>query len=225
MSMEKLFICLANSKKLTERCIAGIELVKSVREGYKYDVVRTEDNNPKWIRPISEAESGAVSSWLVKDINLLDIVKINVTKPTPQGYQSENVLFDGKPPAIIDTFKKTPSLIEELLSVNEAILFGNKDRSISVRHITKLGYSLVLIEPSEVDAHITTNWRGDDQTRARFVFNGNSYNLPITDIDFIHQFRYIPTLLDSCTHVYFTVSLGVEFNQQHYKLIAGVVYF
>ena len=119
MSMEKLFICLANSKKYNERCIAGIELElerSSWPEGGPHDIniVRTETENPKWIRPVSAAQSGAVSAELVDHVSLLDIVKLNVTAPAPQGYQSENVLFDGGSLEIIRRFPRTVSLIEIL---------------------------------------------------------------------------------------------------------------
>ena len=223
--MEKLFICLANSKKFTERCIAGIELVKSSREGYKYDIVKKEDNSPKWIRPVSADQGGAVPAPLVDHVNLLDIVKINVTVPTPEGYQSENVLFDDRPLEIIDNIQRTPSLIDKLLSVNELILFNNTGKAVSVENITQLDHSLALIEPENAEVYQTVNEAGNSQIRSQFVFNGNSYDLPITDIDFTNRFSNNPTLLESCTNIYFAVSLGVEFNGWHYKLIAGIVYF
>ena len=225
MTMEKLFICLANSKKFTERCIAGIELAESSRKGYKYDVVRIEDNNPNWIRPVSADESGAIPEALVDRIKLLDIVRINVTSFTPEGYQSENVLFDDRSLEIIDNIQRTPSLIEKLLSVNTRALFGNKGKAVSVENITQLDHSLVLIEPEEVEIRQKNKVAGNPQIRAKFVFNGNFYDLPITDIAFINRFRNNSTLLESCTNMYFAVSLGLEFNGWHYKLIAGVVYF
>ena len=225
MIMEKLFICLANSKKFTERCIAGIELVKSSREGYKYAIVRTEDNSPKWIRPVSADQGGAVPATLVDHVNLLDIVKVNVTARTPEGYQSENVLFDGSPLEIIDKIQRVPSLMDKLLSVEESILFGNTGKAVSVENIIQLDHSLVLIKPESVEVQQTISESGKPQIRAKFVFNGNSYDLPITDIDFTNRFSNNATLLESCTNIYFAVSLGVEFNGWYYKLIAGIIYF
>ena len=223
--MEKLFICLANSKKFTERCIAGIELVKSSREGFTYDIVKGEDKSPKWIRPVSVDHGGAVAAALVDHINLLDIVKINVTKPDSAGYQSENVLFDDKPLSIISKIQKTPSLIDKLLSVNKPVLFGNKDRAVTVEDITQLDHSLVLIKPASVQVYKAIGGSGNPQIRAKFDFNAVPYDLPITDIDFGNRFDKNPKLLESCTHIYFTISLGVEFNKWHYKLIADVIYF
>ena len=225
--MEKLFICLANSKKYTERCIAGIELAQSSRQGDKDDgvrIVRTENKNPKLIRPVSTAQSGAVPSALVDHVSLLELVKLNVTASAPQGYQSENVLFDDSPLEIIGRIPKSASSIEKLLSVKRRLLFGNRGKAVSVEDITQLHHSLVLIKPENAKAYQTTNVAGNPQIRAEFVYNGHSYDLPITDIDFNYRFSNNSTLLDSCTHIYFTISLGVEFQGRHYKLIAGVIY-
>lgn len=225
MIMGKLFICLANSKKFTERCIAGIELVRSPREGYRYDIVRAEDNSPKWIRPVSQGQGGAVSAALVDHVNLLDIVRINITTLALEGYQSENVLFAGGPLEIIDNIQRMPSLIEQLLSVNVSILFNNRGTAVSVEDITQLDHSLLFVKPENVEVYQTTSVVGNLQLRSKFAFSGNTYDLPITDIDFENRFSNNSILLDSCSHIYFTVSLGVEFNGWYYKLIAGVIYW
>ena len=48
--MKAIFICLANSKKYGERCIAGIELTKGANGNL---TVVKENGRPKWIRPVS----------------------------------------------------------------------------------------------------------------------------------------------------------------------------
>lgn len=65
------------------------------------------------------------------------------------------------------------------------------------------------------------------QLRAKFIYGITSYDLPVTDIEFEEKFNQNPVVLRASTHVYFTVSLGREFKkeQQHYKLIAGILYF
>ncbi len=152
-------------------------------------------------------------------------MKINVTAFASEGYQSENVLFDGQSLEIVDNIQKTPSLIEELLSVNALVLFGNTGKAVSVENITQLDHSLVLIEPKDVEIRQKNTEAGNPQIRAKFVFNSYFYDLPITDIDFINRFSTDSTLLESCTNIYFAVSLGLKFYGWHYKLIAGVVYF
>lgn len=87
--MKTLFICLANSKKLGERCIAGIEVRKT---GGAYRHVKRE-GKPKWIRPVSKNQYGAVREDLVGDINLMDIIEIEIEEFCPNGYQYENATF------------------------------------------------------------------------------------------------------------------------------------
>src|SRR5436853_7626805 len=87
--MKKYFVCLANSKKYTQRCIAGIELLKT-DSGFE---VLKNNQEPVWIRPISNSLHGEVSSILVDHIKLLDIVELEITSPSPNGYQSENARF------------------------------------------------------------------------------------------------------------------------------------
>ena len=228
MSMEKQFICFANSKKYTERCIAGIEINQLSWQGgrlRKANIVRTADGNPKWIRPASARQSGAVSPQSVDHVSLLDIVKLKVTAPVPNGYQSENAHFDGRRMKILGSIQKSPTLFEKLLSINKWSLFGNRGKAVSVEDIPYLDHSLVLIRPTNVKAYQQTSVKGKPQIRAEFVYNDHPYDLPITDIDFIFRFRSNSTLLNSCENIYFTISLGLEFQGWHHKLIAGVIYW
>ena len=83
----------------------------------------------------------------------------------------------------------------------------------------------MFVKPENVEAYQTTSVAGNPQIRAKFDFNGNTYDFPITDIDFENRFSSNSMLLDFCSHIYFTISLGVEFNGWYYKLIAGVIYW
>lgn len=222
--MKKLFICLANSKKYNQRCIAGIELKKSALKGHKYQIVKHGDN-PVWIRPVSSREHGEVSSELVDHINLLDIVEINVTAAAPHGYQSENVLFDNRRLQIIDRIDKIEAVIDKLLTTNIMTLFSNTERAVHINDARQLDHSLILIKPSNVHVYETKSIKGNPQTRSSFIYGTTRYDLPVTDIGFEEKFNQNPNILQTSTHIYFTVSLGVEFNEQHYKLIAGILYF
>ncbi|MFC1975711.1 hypothetical protein ACFLXQ_04885 [Chloroflexota bacterium] len=219
--MKKLLVCLANSRKYTHRCIAGIELVKTPRS---YRIVK-KNGHPIWIRPVSQSEYGGISSLLVNHINLLDIVEVNIVAPHPQGYQSENMLFDNQHLAVVGKVDQDETIIGRLLGVNRPALFGNKSKTVSAENINQLDHSLIFIKPAKVQVHQTTTSTGNPQLRTSFTYAGSAYNLPVTDIEFTHQFSKDPMILQSCTQVYFTISLGIEFNGWHYKLIAGVVYF
>ena len=82
----KRIICLANSRKMSGRCVAGLELEGGQISG--------------WIRPVSSRPNGEI---LLYDQNLvdgskdlLDILEIPMLEPCPDGCQTENHLIDGE---------------------------------------------------------------------------------------------------------------------------------
>jgi hypothetical protein len=126
---------------------------------------------------------------------------------------------------VVDRIDKIEALIDKLLTADAPTLFGNTEKMVHVNDVEQLDHSLVLIKPSNVHVYETTSFKGNPQTRASFIYGTTRYDLPVTDIDFEEKFNQNPNILQTCTHIYFTVSLGVEFNEQHYKLIAVILYF
>lgn len=141
--MKTTFICLANSKKHGERCIAGIELEKNGSNQWRE--IRNEDGFPKWIRPISDSEYGQVEASLVKDIHIFDIVEIDLIQRMPNGYQSENVLFDTSSLQIIESIKPKKTTLERLICTDNDCLFENRGKAICVEKIHLVKNSLCLI--------------------------------------------------------------------------------
>ena len=137
--MKKYFICLANSKKYGERCIAGIEVSKN--ENSNYTIVN-KDSKPKWIRPISGEEHGEVASNLVSSINLLDVVEIEGIEEIPNGYQSENIKFLPTSLKVIGHISNSHENLELLLDNHQANLFGNRGKAIHPDTIQTVNKSL-----------------------------------------------------------------------------------
>ncbi len=80
--------CLANSRKISGRCIAGKEIDTVGKAG-------------RWIRPISMRSSHEISEEERRYSNgemaqLLDIVEIPCIRPMPQQHQPENMLIDDR---------------------------------------------------------------------------------------------------------------------------------
>ena len=85
MSIVKHIVCLANSRKLHGRCIAGKEL--------------RDERSIGWLRPVSAREHEEVSEYECQyldgsDPQVLDILQVPLLAARPKGYQQENWLLD-----------------------------------------------------------------------------------------------------------------------------------
>lgn len=222
MIMRKTFICLANSKKYGERCIAGVEIVDF--NGSNYSVVRQEAQ-PKWVRPVSSTTHGAVSAGLVAKVGLLDVVELEMISEQPKGYQSENILFDERSLKVIGRLSWESNSVAQFQHNSLTQLFGNNDRAVHIHAIGQVNHSLTLIKPESVRFNAVTYPNGNSQLRSAFLFGGIKYDLPITDIAFCARYYKNPRDFSKYSEIFFTISLGVEFNDFHYKLIAAVFHF
>lgn len=243
--MKTFFICLANSKKYNERCIAGIEVamnwdgkvetvfdlvsgqwIKKVwpggTDGATIEII-SDKSGPKWIRPVFHNEHGEVPTVLVSNINLLDVVEIDVTEKCPDGYQAENVFFDSNSLKVIGKIEL--DILDQLVSTRSNLLFGNRDKAISFKDIGSVDHSLIFVKVSNPKIYfMTREYKNIQQLRAKFWYKNNEYDLPITDIDFEKQYGTNKNLLEN-KQVYFTISLGEKYKDLYCKLVAGIVYF
>ncbi len=240
-----MFICLANSHKLQERCIAGIEVAMN-RDGIVETVldqvsgqritkvwsggtdgvilkIISSKFGPKWIRPVADAEHGQVPTGLIKNIQVLNIVSIDNLRPVPNGYQSENVLFNTD--SILGVGNIKPNIdVLDVLAETQSFLFGNTANVISAAEIGNVGRSLILIKPAQCEFY-RDDYQGKLKIRCKFIYSGYKYDLPVTDVKFKEQYSQNVNILQNINNYYLTISVGVEFNGLYYKLVAGVIYF
>ena len=85
MAVTKTIVCLANSRKLSGRCLAGKEF--------------SDAAVGQWIRPVSARPTEEVSERERaykdgSDPRVMDIVDIPLIQPKPKTFQSENWLLD-----------------------------------------------------------------------------------------------------------------------------------
>ena len=211
--MKNTFVCLANSFKEGGRCIAGIELSNGS------PII--QNGKPKWIRPVANNGHGEVPTHIVSHINILDIVEIDILENVPEGFQTENVYFNADSIKVIDRYP-----IENLADLcNNRLfnLFGNRGGAVKPENTTNLTYSLVMLAPLEpVIVEKIFGGAAHPKIRLAFNFNGNRYELPITDPIFLNAYKTNKNIIVG-KDIYLSLSLGVLHEDWHSKLVAGII--
>lgn len=210
-------LCLANSKKLSGRCIAGIRL-----------------DNGQWIRPVSFRDGGCIMStdYQTSDGNPAQPVKvysIPFTNRAAKFYHPEDAYYDIKQTwQLIETSTAT---VTELLNsrINDSeFLIGNSIDRIPQSEISAnkpVPFSLQLISPT--NAHFAMSF---GKPRLIFYYRDQGYSLAITDSDFLNRHRNITDFPISLARLGYgrpiiTVSLGEPFQGAYFKLVAAIMNF
>ena len=220
MSYPKRFVCLANSRKQSGRCIAGLEIEGGQVGG--------------WIRPVSSSPEGEISVYDQTMENgsnptLLDILEIQMIETRPDGCQTENHLFDeGFYWEKVGEFQK-PNLLHFCDAPSSLWINGHSSSNgindrIPVRLANSLPNSLVLVEPKQLAIEVRQSQRGRKQVRAEFWVAGENYNLGVTDPLVERQYRSLG--LGSYTYgqrAVACISIGEPFYGYCYKLVASII--
>ena len=217
--MDKYFVCLANSYKRGGRCLAGIEIAYS-QEG-QWEIVRNENGSPHWIRPIANTPFGEIPIHVANNIKLLSVVKLTDIEACPKCIHSENVHYSHIEVSPLSYSSEQNVLNHFVDNVHQSV-FGNRGKAVSADMVPGLNYSLMLIYAKNVLAYIDEN-REKSKNRMKFNYFGAEYDLPITDPIYLEMFRPEPEHFTIIPDVYLTLSLGLEFEGWHHKLVAGVI--
>ena len=223
MATVKRIVCLANSRKLNGRCVAGIEFSGS--------------ETGEWIRPVSDREHGEVSEYERQyqdgsDPRVLYILDVPLLTPCPKGCQQENWLLDPDEYWVKIgrvTWNDLGRLAEPAAALwinghstynglNDKVplsLADGLDSSLRLVHVNRA--TLSVFKPGEAFGNPKRRVQG------RFTHHGTGYQLWVTDP------RYERTLLGKpdgdyeLGESYVTVSLGEPHNDACYKLIAAII--
>ena len=231
MPTTKRIICLANSRKLQGRCVAGIELA--------------EQGVTRWIRPVSAREHQEVSEYERQyedgsDPRLLDILEIPLLEHQPKEYQQENWLIDahlywqkiGKYEwNHLERFVENPDLssadAESSLWQDGNSSYNGENDQIPISEAGREVSSLKLIKVKNLELNVFAPGEAfgnsKRRVRGRFLFLQRQYAFWITDpiIERIYLQKANGTYqIGEC---YLTISLGEPFNGFVYKLIAAVL--
>ena len=211
------FVCLANSFKLHGRCVAGIVL-----DNKNKPVIN--NLGPKWIRPISASEHGEIPTHHVSHIKLLDIVEINDVTNVGKGHQSENVLYNENSIQIVGAYPK--SELKDLCENERPNIFGNRGKAVAEDAIYRLHHSLMMIESNKHEFIRVPSERNPDklQTRLRFFYKNQQYDLAITDPVFLENYEKDPEAFSNANDIFVTLSLAINLNDWYHKLVAGIIY-
>lgn len=223
--MDKTFICLANSYKHGNRCIAGIE-IDLYPQRNSYSVKRDANGNPIWFRPVHRtAEAGAIPNSEAQSIVVLDIVKACLVEPCPDGAQTENYYYSRLEK--LSRVSRNTKNLDGFIDNSHSVLFGNRGATVPPDRFVNLDYSVLLIKSSQVEFYMKdrAEWNREPQPRGKVMHNDTKYDLPVTDPIFRQVIQNNIEEANSYTDYYITLSLGVEHDDSHFKLIACVIPF
>ena len=218
--MDKYFICLANSYKHGGRCIAGIEVVP--QSDGSLVIVRHDDGRPRWIRPVSMSVNGEIPNHLAESFKIFSLVKLTEVEPCPDKAHTEDVHCSRMEICPLDV-SPTKDFLKQLIDAQHQTAFYYKGKAIPAKIIDRLDYSLMLIHPENAVAYCDEE-RENSKYRIKFSYFGSNYDFPITDPIFLEQFKKSPEKYADLKEVYLVLSLGMEFEGFHFKLVATVVF-
>lgn len=223
--MVKRMVCLANSRKLNGRCVAGIELSQA------------DEAAVGWVRPVSGREHEEVSEYERQyqdgsDPRLLDVLNVPLLEPRPKGFQQENWLLD---PA--HYWVKVGRMCWDGLSsmaTNDTALWVNGyhthnglNDSMPLSIAMGMNSSLTLVQVRALRLRVFAPGEAFGNAKRRvqggFQYRGTDYRLWVTDP--VIERRYLAQSdgyydIDEC---FVVISLGEPFNGTCYKLVASII--
>jgi hypothetical protein len=219
----KTIICLANSRKITGRCVAGKEIAGDKIGG--------------WIRPVSSRPAGELSEEECRyengqDPRLFDVITIPMVEPRPHGFQSENHLIDDgyywakEREAGWDDLKAALDKVSGPLWDNSSSSYNGLLDRVEESTANELGSSLRLVEVKDLKIVVAVEGGGlfpaKRKVRGRFTLNGAQYSLSVTDPVVERQYLAGKDGEFKVGNAILCISLGEPFEGYAYKLIAGV---
>lgn len=213
-----IFLCLANSRKHSGRCLAG----KAFYNG----------NYLKWIRPVTERLSEELQGsehclQTGADVAILDLIEIKLLEPKGALHQQENWLMDTSVPLkkvgsmALEEVSKLVDSPETLWGIGTSTKNG-KNNCVSISEITKHLSSLYLVNVSNFKVEIRISF-GKRDMRGVFSLGGHEYKLSITDLCFEQRFKDKPLGDYEIEKTLLTISLGENYEGRFYKLIAAIM--
>ncbi|MFJ7238153.1 dual OB domain-containing protein [Streptomyces olivaceus] len=219
MESTKQLICLANSRKHGGRCIAGIDLQSNA-----------------WVRPISSRSGHEVSERERQYLDgteprVLDVISMKIIRRQSSGFQRENWILDSSVRwsrmgrvewEDLRPLEQRPSRL--WINSDDSTMKGVNDR-IPVTQSERLTDSLKIIRVDSVTIIVDQPFemgRGLE-VRAEFWHSSSPYILKVTDCVYADRFRRKGVGRYRLGESFLTVSLGEEWKDYYYKLVAAII--
>lgn len=219
----KRIVCLANSRKLSGRCIAGKELVEGEIAG--------------WFRPVSSRKGGEVSEQERRyhdgrDPKVLDILDVPVLAAEPKSYQQENWRLDsrhywkriGKWPA-----NDLSDLLDPpgQLWIDDYSSFSGLNDRVPLSQSSEIKDSLrfLIVEKLTLKVFAPGLEFGNPKRRVQALFKHGReiYSMFVTDPVIEREYLARTDGQYPVGPSFLTVSLGEPFQDYIYKLVAAVI--
>lgn len=215
----KRILCLANSRKMSGRCVAGVEI--------------GERGFGAWVRPVSNRPTHEVSEAEREyhdgsDPQVLDVMDVPLISHSPFGFQTENWLLD---PTIywerrgaLDWDQLAPLLDDgrPLWVGGQSSYNGENDR-VPEQTATSLSDSLRLTRVDSAVLRVMEGFSGRREVRAGFEHAGSTYWLKVTDPVMERSAKQRDNGDYEMGESALTISLGETFQGYAYKLVAAVI--
>jgi len=222
----KRILCLANSRKLGGRCIAGREIV---------------NNQPgAWIRPVSDRLHQEVS-WEERhyedgsDPRVLDMLQVPLIEPRPHQFQQENWLLNPN-----FSWQRTGHMdwaglqafveLDGALWINGHSTYNGQNDRVLVAQAIGLESSLRLIRVDRLRLRVFrpnppgAQFPPKRKVMAEFAHSGTNYAFSVTDPVYEQGFLAQADGLYELRESVLTVSLGEPHTDGYcYKLIAAII--
>jgi hypothetical protein len=223
MATTKRIVCLANSRKLNGRCVAGRELVGG--------------EPGQWLRPVSDREHQEVSEYERQyedgsDPRVLDVIDIPLLGSKPGTFQQENWLLDP------DFYWQRVGRVDwdELdrftgpvapLWVNGHSTYHGLNDEVPTEQADTLRSSLVLLRAATVRLAVFAPGEafGNSKRRvqASFLHGGSEYRLWVTDPVYERKYLALPNGEHQLAQCFLTISLGEPYKANCHKLVAAII--
>lgn len=215
-------ICLANSEKHGNRCVAGVRI-----------------DTGGWLRPVSDDTGSGLLNSQYETVSghypePLDTVRVKIDRNRPKYHQPENWVISGESWELVETELHDKALLAINAALQrEGLILHDSSSAIPKRALKDMPVfrSLTLICPTEPNFYIRERDDSDPQPRTRFRFDGHEYDFPITDPDWRQQARTegvesLPSAetVNDGDEILFTISLGEasDRDKKCYKIVAAI---